>query len=239
MARIIVWVLSALIMLLPSGAFATYQFFPANATIAGGDDLEAIDCDGGVGPPAWEACADGDAGFVVTSGQDVCIYVMDDDATCGSTSAESPCPLSIQPDDRSDAAANQCWVLVTLNGAAVAGLGDVTGTLKPISSATGDADLQANECMGHMYYNTTQANSYFLPGAAAGLNCCFFSTTAHVVTVDVDDDVVGDDIIYEGVTIGANDELDSAGAVGDFACFHALNATNWYVWGHAGVWVDD
>jgi len=234
MARIIVWVLAALIILLPSGAFATYQFFPANATIAGGDDLEAIDCDGGVGPPAWEACADGDAGFVVTSGQDVCIYVMDDDATCGSTSAESPCPLSIQPDDRSDAAANQCWVLVTLNGAAVAGDGIVTGTISPTEDADG-ATITAAGCKGHMYYNNTKANDYIIPANVAGLNCCFYEDSAHAVTI-IPNDAANDRIFYLAEDCGEDKNLVGPGTQGSFICLHAKDGTDWMAWGSANTW---
>ena len=94
-------------------AFATVQFFPADHVSVGANSVEAILGDGSVG--VYEALADGDTCQIITPdpGKDVCFYVLVDDAACGSTSAESPCPKSIKP-DTVGACTNCCWELVDL-----------------------------------------------------------------------------------------------------------------------------
>jgi hypothetical protein len=113
----------------------------------------------------------------------------------------------------------------------------MTYTLNIIEDADGIADMAADDCKGQYYINNTQSNTYVLPPADTGLNCCFYADSAHKVIVDVDDGV--DEIKYEGVSIGAGDELDSSAAVGDWACFYGVDDTYWIVWDHRGTWVDD
>ena len=223
------------VVLMSSPAYATYQFFPANACTGGGDALDGIDCDGGAGPPSWEACADGDVGFVVTSGQAVCIYVMDDDAACGGDSTESPCPASVQPDDRSDAAANQCWVLVSVYGNTFTSSGTINGLIQSTEDADGNAALAAGDCDGQIIYNNTQANTYILPAAAAGLNICFYEDSAHAITIRPL--AAGDDHIwYNGTDCGEDDDLVGPGTVGSFICLHAKDAADWMSLGFANTW---
>ena len=102
-----------LMLLLPfGGASATVQFFPADSPTVGSDSLDAILGDGSVG--VYEALADGDSAMVITTGQDVCIYVLDADAN-EATSSESPCPQYVAPLTRGDCTTCS-WVLVDVNG---------------------------------------------------------------------------------------------------------------------------
>jgi hypothetical protein len=175
-------------VLIASPCYATYQFFPANACTGGGNALDGIDCDGGAGPPSWEACADGDAGFVVTSGQDVCIYVMDDDAACGGDSAETPCPLSIQPDDRSDAAANQCWMLVSVSAEAFTSLPSATPQI-----IYRDSDATAGDANCRSFVNCTDVGDG-TEDCDWTLECQVAGTPTNMIVVDAD----GSNIDFSG-----------------------------------------
>ena len=115
--------------------------------------------------------------------------------------------------------------------------GDIRGMITTAIDADGIADMTAAQCRGQVYINTTQTNTYALPAAAAGQNCCFYANSAHKVTVDVDDGV--DQIMYQGITIGAGDELDSPASAGAYACFLGIDETYWLVLGSSGAWVDD
>jgi len=112
--------------------------------------------------------------------------------------------------------------------------GALTGLLSIEQDSDGETILTA-ECAGSMWENTG-ANIYVLPGAAPGLNCCFYAIDANVITIDPAD---GTDTIYlEGVTVGAGDTIESSGAIGEFICLYASDATIWRTLGMSGTWAD-
>ena len=128
-----------------------------------------------------------------------------------------------------------------LNGATGTSLtltGNLQGLLTPVEDADGNAAMAAADCAGQAYYNTG-ANTYILPTAAAGLNCCFFADSAHAVTVRPHQ-TSSDLIWYGGVSCGtadvAGDDIVSAATVGSFICIHAKDATDWMAWGTANTW---
>lgn len=77
---------------------------------------------------------------------------------------------------------------------------------------------------------------YTLPGAAAGLVCCFANRFAQIVTVDPADGV--DTIILDGTALTAGNAIDSPGTAGDQICLIGLDATNWWSSGRVNTWVD-
>lgn len=73
------------------------------------------------------------------------------------------------------------------------------------------------------------------------------SATGHAVLVYVRDvsETVSiavlapeDTIIYKGLSLGADDELDSPGAAQDWVSLVCMEANNWYVVGNSGDWTD-
>jgi len=66
-----------LILLLASPAIATVQFFPADSPTLGANALDTILGDGSAG--VYEALANGDAAVVITTGLDMCVYLLDFD----------------------------------------------------------------------------------------------------------------------------------------------------------------
>ena len=81
-----------LALLWATPALATVQFFPADHPTTGTNSLDAILGDGDGAVP-YEALADGDAGIVITTDLDVCIYILDDDVAFKNTSRL--CPIII------------------------------------------------------------------------------------------------------------------------------------------------
>ena len=72
--------------------------------------------------------------------------------------------------------------------------------------------------------------------ATAGYATCYYSTVAGVVKVDPMDTMR---LWLDGVDTGADgDELDSAGAAGDFIAIHNVSATVGRTMGRSGTWVD-
>ena len=64
----------------------------------------------------------------------------------------------------------------------------------------------------------------------------FYDIGGGVITIDPVD---GTDTIYlNGSTVGAGDEIDSPGNVGDFIVLMAIDATRWITMGRNGAWVD-
>jgi len=112
--------------------------------------------------------------------------------------------------------------------------GTLTGLLSVEADSNGETVLTA-ECRGSMWENTG-ANTYVLPGAAKGLNCCFMAIDANILTIDPAD---GTDTIYlNGATVGPGDTIESPGDVGDFICLYASDTTIWRTVGQSGTWVD-
>lgn len=69
---------------------------------------------------------------------------------------------------------------------------------------------------------------FTLPGAAAGLSCCFDSNTfARVVTVDPADGA--DTFIKDGTAMTAGNALDTGGTAGEKFCVVGRDATYWVV----------
>ena len=100
------------------GAFAaTIQFFPADHPITGDNACDTILGNGSAG--IYDQLADGDTCTVIFKDPDkyTCHYVLVSDSACGSTSAETPCPLEIAPTTPGDCT-NCCWELIDTNYAA-------------------------------------------------------------------------------------------------------------------------
>ena len=113
--------------------------------------------------------------------------------------------------------------------------GNIAGLIPPVVSAVGDAAMDAADCAGQAYYNTG-ANTYILPAAAAGLNCCFRADSAHAVTVRPL--AAGNDHIwYLAEDCGEDDDIVSPATLGSFICLHAQNTIDWMAWGSANTWV--
>jgi len=142
MKRVVFLLIALTLALGPTYAFATYQFFcRVGCTGDGDDNLEDLDGNGAVGPPAYEALADGDVGFVITTGLDVCIYVLDADAN-QATSTESPCPQYIRPLSNYG---TKSWVLADMNATAFSSIATATPTVayKDSGATAGDVNCRS------------------------------------------------------------------------------------------------
>jgi len=140
---------------------------------------------------------------------------------------------------------------IAVEGTAVLLSGD---TLSATNMTTGSLALGTGTISGGVVIETTGATPYTMgaatgqwimadeagaaqidmPALASGSSFCVYSTTAQVISLNPSG---GEHIFLAGATIGAGDELDSPGALGDFVCLLS-NGTNWYVLGLSGVWVD-
>jgi len=158
-------------------SFADIQFFPASSPTGGGTALDGIDGDGDAGPPAYQALADGDVGWVVTTGQDACIYVLDDDSNCGADSTESPCPQEIIPDNNPG---TKCWVLV--------GVSAVSFTAIPASAPKltfNDSDAADGEATIFSQANGAYDTIMYLAVDVAGSETDFVEVDGVSETVDI------------------------------------------------------
>jgi hypothetical protein len=113
-----------------------------------------------------------------------------------------------------------------------------TGTIAGGIPSTSDANgmTQGEMTTAGMYnrmYWATGAGTWNLPGAAAGMNICVYSTTAAAVVVNPDN---ADQI--KPLTNAVGDGATSASAAGDFICLVAIDATDWMVLGKSGSWTD-
>lgn len=113
-----------------------------------------------------------------------------------------------------------------------------TFVVQILSSTDPAITLTQDQCMGDWHYNgDADVIDYTLPGAAAGLNCCFHAGgNAFVVTIDPVDGT--DTIFLDGATVGAGDAIDSAGGAGDHICVKGVDATNWMTDNRLGTFVD-
>ena len=118
----------------------------------------------------------------------------------------------------------------------------VTGTLTGESSvslddAAGPIALTAAMCRNSIRVNDdADVIAYTLPSAEAGLVVMFLDAAGGVISVNPFD---GTDHIYlDGTGIGAGDEIDSPGDLGDFIVLMALDNTRWISLGRSGVWID-
>lgn len=112
-----------------------------------------------------------------------------------------------------------------------------TGTISGAIQSSTDVDgktLSAAECYGYFHW-ATGAGTWNLPGAAAGMNFCIYSTTAAAIVINPDD---GDTIVLNGTALSAGDSITSASGAGDFICLIAKDANTWYTLGRSGTWTD-
>ena len=140
-----------------------------------------------------------------------------------------------------DATATNHMTITNLFGTVpvnIAAAGEITGkTMVVLVTAATWAITDLDSAQNVVYIND-DANviDFTLPGAVKGLVVMFYDLGGAVITIDPFD---GTDTIYlNGATVGAGDAIDSPGAVGDFICLVALDATRWITTGRAGVWVD-
>lgn len=97
--------------------------------------------------------------------------------------------------------------------------------------------LTTADCMGGMFINNdADVIDYTLPGAAAGLECCFYDIAGGVITVDPTD--AADTIYLNGTALTAGNAIDSPGAAGDSICLMSLDATRWITINRVGTWID-
>jgi len=115
--------------------------------------------------------------------------------------------------------------------------GTISGAIAIVNTTAATLAMTAAQCRGTLHTTDDDAIDYTLPGAAAGLNCCWHILGGTgVITIDPVD---GTDTIYlDGVSVGAGDAIDSPAAAGAFICLFATDATNWYTMGRSGTWVD-
>jgi len=126
-------------------------------------------------------------------------------------------------------------VIGAATGTSLIVTGTISGQILPVEDADGDAALSAADCRGQIYYNNTQANTYILPAAAAGLNVCFYSDSAHAITIRPL--AAGDDhIFYLAEDCGEDDDLVGPATQGSFICLHAKDAADWMALGSANTW---
>ena len=105
---------------------------------------------------------------------------------------------------------------------------DTASTIDISSAANARGQMRVN--------NDNDVIDYTLPPAEAGLNICFYSRYAAIVTVDMDDG--SDTLILNGTALTAGNAIDSAGGAGDFICLLAIDSTYWLSLGRTGTWAD-
>lgn len=125
---------------------------------------------------------------------------------------------------------------VSFSALNLATTGTITGAIKINSDSNGMSSAEMTTAgMYGTFYLATGAGTWNLPGAAAGMSFCIYSTTAAAVVINPDD---GDVITLNGTALTAGDSITSASAAGDFICLVAADATNWYTLGRSGTWTD-
>ena len=116
-----------------------------------------------------------------------------------------------------------------------------SGVISGLTDITLDTDptitLSAVNCANKIRVNNDgDPIQYDLPAAAAGLVVMFYDIAGGVISINPFD---GTDTIYlNGVSVGAGDEIDSAGSAGNFIVLVAFDATRWVTMGRDGTWVD-
>jgi hypothetical protein len=115
-----------------------------------------------------------------------------------------------------------------------------TGIISGATGITLDTDatitLTASDCKNRVRINDdANAIDYTLPSAVSGLAIVFYDIAGGVITVDAN---TGDVIYLNGTALDAGDSIDSPGAVGNFICLMAIDATRWITMGRSGVWID-
>lgn len=117
------------------------------------------------------------------------------------------------------------------------GAGTIAGAVV-INTVSATTDSPAvGELDGHWHICTNAAGcDITLPSAVAGMSGCWYDQNGGgVITLD---SAAGDIFYLDGTALDAADAIDSAGAIGDFACILAIDDTDWLVLGKSGTWVD-
>ncbi len=115
--------------------------------------------------------------------------------------------------------------------------GAITGAVGVIT--TTGIDLSAAQSYGYAIIATAAGDVELADvcDTATGANALIFvRDVAETVSIAINDP--GDTIVFPGLSLGADDELDSAGNAGDFVGVVCLEANTWYVIGSRGGWTD-
>lgn len=107
---------------------------------------------------------------------------------------------------------------------------DTNPTVDLVDSTGADGEWRIN--------NDDDVIKYTLPPALAGLTVCFYDHAANGQVISINPDDGTDEIYLNGVSVGAGDEIDSAGDRGDFVCLLGLDGDTWVTLGMSGIWVD-
>ena len=129
------------------------------------------------------------------------------------------------------------WDMAAVTATSLAISGTITGgTLVCLHTVAAVVLTDLDSCKNVAHFNNdADVIDFTLPGAEAGLVVMFYDIGGGVITVDPVD---GTDTIYlNGTSVGAGDAIDSPGAVGDFICLMAIDATRWVTVGRSGTWV--
>lgn len=189
----------------------------------------------------WEDAADLDATGAVTAASTATAGKVEL-ATNAETVTGTDTARAVTPDGLTDKMAAPGAIGGTTPAAISGTTGTFTGTLSGElgvtldTTATVDLSTASNARGAMRINNDNDVIDYTLPPAEAGLNICFYSRYAAVVTIDVDDGV--DVIILDGTALTAGYAIDSPGTAGDFICLSCIDATYWITLGRSGTWVD-
>jgi len=204
------------IMALVGGAQADFYPFSGGLTGGGAGALDAL-----------TGTDNKDAAFVMleadgTYGNAFFPYVLDVDG--GGTESV---PTIIDSGD----GGNEDWELAigVFNG--VWSYGDIFGHIDIISD---DNSLSTLQCKGSIN-KLNGAETTTLPEGLTGMSIILYSDDATVKTIDP---TATDHIWLNGVDNGANNNIDSPGAVGDYIVLVCFSENNWYSIGQSGTWID-
>jgi len=150
-----------------------------------------------------------------------------EDIVGGMVSGNTETGIAVTYDDGSDKLDFEISGNIDLGTGTIRGAVDME-TTSSTTHALSDAEGQ------WLFADEAGATQINLPALSSGASVCVYSATAQVISLNPDG---AESIFLNGATIGAGDELDSPGALGDFACLLS-NGTNWYVLGTDGLWVD-
>jgi hypothetical protein len=103
----------------------------------------------------------------------------------------------------------------------------ITGRTMVVLNTAATVVLAADSCLNIACWNDdADVIDYTLPAASAGLTRAFGDAAGGVITIDPFD--ATDTIYLNGVSVGAGDEIDSDGNVGDYIVLVALDDTRWW-----------
>ncbi len=116
--------------------------------------------------------------------------------------------------------------------------GAITGAIGIISPGAA-IDLSAAQSYGYTVIMSTAGDVELADvcDTATGANALIFVRDVGE-TVSIAVNAAEDTIIFPGLALGADDELDSAGNAGDFVALVCMEANTWYAIGYSGAWTD-